>query len=87
MSIQAVLSFKADINKGAFTTGTFTLTSEYGFNKVIDSETTSIVLYNGTWTVTKSDLTFAQIQQVFSDTSIYTVTQINGVITVEVKSK
>ena len=86
LAVQAVLSFTAPINNSAIATGTFTLTSQYGFNKVIDKDTGSIVLYNGTWTVTRSDLTYDQIQQVFNNTNIYTVTKTGDVITIEVKN-
>ena len=53
-------------------TGSITLTSEYGFNKVIDSSTTSLILYDGNWKVTSENMTLAEIQAVFVD---YTVTQ------------
>ena len=63
-------------------TDSITLSSEHGFNKVVDSSTTSLILYAGTWKVTTT-MTLAQVQEVFVG---YTVQQDaeSGVITIEV---
>ena len=50
-------------------TGSLTLTSEYGFNKVVDSSTTSLILYDGTWTVV-TDMSLAEVQAIFSGFSV-----------------
>ena len=84
ISVQAVLSFVAEIttNEQTVFLGTITLTSEHGFNKVIDKSTKNVVLYDGIWTVTKTEMTFEQISKLFSN---YKVTEdANGVIKIHI---
>ena len=55
--------------------------TEYGFNKVVDSNTSTIVLYSGTWTVVAmpDGYNVDNIKSIFPG---YTVTETDGVITI-----
>ena len=59
-------------------TGKLTLTSEYGFNKVVDSSTSKLILHNGVWTISTTDWTFAQIQNVFGAENVSKATSATG---------
>ena len=64
--------------------GTITICSQYGFNKVIDQQSTRVVLYSGTWTVVSmpEGYQIVDLEKIFPTDC--TITENNGVITIEI---
>ena len=68
ISVLTIQSFKVDIDTSNLN-GKITLTSQHGFNKVIDASTEDVTLYAGEWIIT-SELTLAEIQEVFKTLTV-----------------
>ena len=64
LAIQTIASKEVNINTQGLI-GTIILTSEHGFNKVIDADTESVMLYSGVWTVSSTNLTLSELKLVF----------------------
>jgi len=78
-----VINKKVTINSGKIESGTVTITSEYGFNKVLDINTTEVILYSGVWTVVAmpEGYTISNIEEIFVG---YEVTEENGEIKIRI---
>ena len=58
------------IDTAKIPSGSITITSEDNFNKVINSGTSTVILYKGLWTVVSTDWDLATIQSVFLGCSV-----------------
>ena len=66
LTVLTVINKEVYIVKSAIPEGeSITIESEHGLNKVIDSDTNSVMLYSGTWTVTVGNLPLEVLEQVF----------------------
>ena len=85
IEVQLVLSKVVEINATIITGGTITLTSETGFNKVIDKSTTSVILYTGVWTVTAmpEGMTLETLKEIFAGYEVKL--NASGYVTVKVE--
>jgi len=70
LEIVTVVSKSVVINTTYILNNTITLQSIHGINKILDKSTTQVMLYSGEWIVTKTALSYEQLELVFGKDSI-----------------